>query len=290
MKFQIASLALIGSVYGSICEDVCGDNFCDDGDVELNNWVQAGFDSVEECEAHACNKFSDDDGKWHECERGARELEGRKYNHILKMSRHLMTTKLSLKQLHRKLQNYGCHCFPGQTRSAGGHGPAVDVQDGLCRDLSRCHRCISMQYGSDTIDVDFAKYRFTAKNGIVDCQKTTDRGFSQAHRDLCECDAHFARELAKVWDDESFNDYFWLNPSDMRKKDKGKLVPDVPKFDIDATCVGQEGGKADECCGTYPLRHPYNSDEKDCCNSETIYNSITNVCCPGGEIGTPGDC
>lgn len=309
MKLQIASLAAVSAVAfadraADICNATCGDvetgGFCEEHESTENNYSKAGFEDAEECAANPCsiaynNNESWDAAKWHTCEEGSRDLENRKYNHILKMSKALMTTDLSLKSLHRRMQNYGCHCFPGQTRSAGGHGPAVDAQDSLCRDLSRCHRCITMQYGSDQIDVNFDKYRFKivsdgSGNKDISCQKTSDRGFHQANRDLCECDAHFAREIAKIWVDAEFNDFYWLNPGQMRKKNKGKLVPDVPKFDIDATCVGKESGKADQCCGTYPLRHPYDSNDKACCNNETIYNSVINVCCPGGTVAEPGSC
>lgn len=294
MKLTIAGIAAFtaAKAYANICNQNCG-SFCEDEfDQNLANYDQAGFEDADECGAHQCSvAFSDDAVKWHECEQGARELDGRKYNHIVKMTKSQINTTHSLRTLHRMVQNYGCHCFPGQNRSAGGHGPAVDAQDSLCRDLSRCHRCITMQYGSDIIDVDMDKYRFKVVNGDISCERNTEKGWHQSKRDLCECDARFAREMGKIWNDATYNQYFWLWPRQMKKKEKGKLNPDVPKFDVDATCVGLESGKADECCGTYPERYPYNTaDSKGCCENTSIFNTVTNICCPGAWIATPGDC
>lgn len=290
----VAAFAAAKAYAFNICSEQCGDNCEEDYDQVLANYDYAGFEDVEECEAHQCTlsfNSADSTAQWHECEEGSRELDGRKYNHIVKMTKSQITTNHSLKKIHKMIQNYGCHCFPGQERAAGGHGPAVDAQDSLCRDLSRCHRCITMEYGADVIDVDMDKYRFRVVNGDINCERNTVKGWHQSKRDLCECDARFAREMGKIWNDNTFNDYYWLMPKDMRKKDKGKLIPDKPKFDITATCVGNESGKANNCCGTYPERYPYNSaDQKGCCGNSGIFNTVINVCCPGDQIATPGDC
>lgn len=304
MKLTIAGLAAFAAtkVYAGICSQDCG-NFCaDSGEESEPNFNQAGFEDVAECEAHLCsNTFSDDAAGWHECERGARELEGRKFNHIVKMSYQMIKrqgagTNHSYRTLHKMIQNYGCHCFPGQSRSTIGHGPVVDAQDGLCRDLARCHRCVSMDWnakvsGNDVIDVNFAKYRFriTPDGQDVSCERNTEKGKHQSVRDLCECDARFAREIAKIWRDDQFNDFFWLHPKTMRLSANGKLVPPPNKFNPASTCIGNENGKSENCCGSYPNRYPYGSD-KACCQANTIYNSITQACCPGGEIATFGDC
>lgn len=287
----VAALAAAKNVYANVCTDNCGE-FCEDeNDQGLQNFNQAGFDDVAECEAHACTVTFPEGGQdWHTCEIGSRELDGRKYNHVVKMAYRLMTTDNSMKSVHKMLQNYGCHCFPGSSKSTIGHGPAVDAQDSLCRDLARCRRCITMEYGKEQIDVNFDKYRWRFEDGDLSCQKNTDRGWHQSVRDLCECDARFARELAKIWDDDSFNKYFWLKPRDMRLKGKGKLDPDRDVFDFESTCVGGESGKAEQCCGTYPEKYPYNTVDKACCDNNTIYNFVTSVCCAGGHVASPGEC
>ena len=54
----------------------------------------------------------------------------------------------------KRIQNYGCHCFPKFGRKAGGQGPSLDGYDDLCRILARCHKCVEMDH-SDKIGKDF---------------------------------------------------------------------------------------------------------------------------------------
>lgn len=49
----------------------------------------------------------------------------------------------------------------------------------------------------------------------------------------------------------------------------------------------------DQCCGSFPLRSPYNpgsAGQKDCCNSKTIFNTITHMCCTDGTTQKLGEC
>jgi hypothetical protein len=292
MKFTIGVSAIAATAIANICDQQCGSYCADEGGEALTNWDNAGFEDSAECQAHPCSATWNgvDDAKWRECEEGARELEERKYNHIVKMAKSQMTTKHSLRTVFRMLQNYGCHCFPGQTREAGGHGPAVDAQDSLCKDLARCHRCVELDHGKDVIDVDHGKYRFNVVNGAISCERNTLKGWHQSKRDLCECDARFANEIGKIWNDDTFNDYYWLHPKQMKLISKGKLEPEPSKFDIVSTCDAPHGGKADSCCGGFPERYPFDSSEKACCENTVSYNSITQACCEDGTIGSIGDC
>jgi len=290
-----ATIAAVQAGSSHICDQPCG-SYCADNDRAEDagalNYDLGGFEDSDDCKAHACSNTwaGVSDANWHECEEGARELEGRKYNHIVKMAKSQMNTKHSLRQVFRMLQNYGCHCFPGQTRAAGGHGPAVDAQDSLCKDLARCHRCVEMEHGKDIIDVDHAKYRFHVNDGKISCQRNTDKGWHQSKRDLCECDARFATKLGEMWNDDNYNDYYWLHPKEMKKIAKGNLEPIPDKFDLVGTCSAPMGGRADSCCGSYPEKYPYDSADKSCCENSTTYNTITQVCCEGGQVASPGDC
>lgn len=290
----IAGIAALSasSAYAGICSSMCSDTNanCPEDDLHLANYDAGGFEDVAECEAHQCSQTFglDSAAQWHECEEGARELEERKYNHIVKMAKSQMTTDHSLRQIFRMLQNYGCHCFPGQTRAAGGHGPAVDAQDNLCRELARCHRCVEMDHGADVIDVNNDKYRFNVVNGAISCERNTEKGWHQSKRDLCECDARFANALGAMWDDNSFNDYYWLHPKDLKLMQKGKYEGNA-KFDMSATCVANMSGRSDSCCGSYPERYPHD-ESKACCNNTSAYNTITQECCEDGSVTSPGDC
>lgn len=304
MKLSSVSISALtlAKAFAHICDDNCGSYCTESVDQNLPNYDLGGFFDSSECQAHPCStawsagNLTDD--QWHECEEGARELEERKYNKIVKMAKALMTTKYSQREIFQRLQNYGCHCFPGQTRSAGGHGPVVDNKDSLCRDLARCHRCISMDFntpenlgangGADIIDVDEDKYRFDVVNGTISCEKNTEKGAHQSKRDLCECDAKFATDLAAIWRDEDFDESYWLPPKHVKLIEKGKMANN--KFDIINICVGTQMGRSDKCCGAYPNRHPYNDEVRSCCNDGQTYNTMSEECCSNGQVASLGTC
>jgi len=49
--------------------------------------------------------------------------------------------------------------------------------------------------------------------------------------------------------------------------------------------------KWDSCCGKYPERYPYFSDngERECCGQKTYYKSVFQ-CCPGDRLQPYGTC
>jgi len=59
------------------------------------------------------------------------EIGGRKFNSIVGMAHSQITTSFSKTEFGDKINKYGCHCFPGGTKAAGGVGPAVDALDSL---------------------------------------------------------------------------------------------------------------------------------------------------------------
>ena len=132
-------------------------------------------------------------------------LEERKFSHIVKMVYSQINTAHSSKDISKMIQNYGCHCFPGMSRIAGGAGPAQDEYDDLCRILARCHKCIEQDYGvtafSSEWDADFGKYRWQVEaDGSLSCNNNND----QYKEDLCKCDAAYATAVGLVWDDNTY--------------------------------------------------------------------------------------
>lgn len=205
---------------------------------------------------------------------GAPDL--RKFSHIVKMINTQITTSKSQKEVGKMIQNYGCHCFPGMSKIAGGAGPAQDAMDELCRELARCHKCIEFEYGHVNADTD--KYRWQVENdGSITCTNSND----QAKFDLCTCDAHYAMQLKHVWDDNTYNYKLWLNR-------KNQLAD----FDYDNICAHGTGNNADACCGTsYPNKSPYDSMTRMCCDvSGKTYNDLTDECCDDGSIKATGSC
>jgi len=160
----------------------------------------------------------------------------------------------------KRLQNYACHCFPGNNRIAGGAGPAQDNIDWLCKKLAKCHKCISADYGISSFtsewDADIGKYRWSAdSNGDLTCDANDD---SYKH-DLCECDAAFATALGANWDDSNWDNSMWGN-----RKNSGYTL------DYDNVCVGFAGAEATDCCGTYPERMPFQTVSHDCCSDGSV--------------------
>lgn len=205
----------------------------------------------------------------------------RKFSHINKMLMTQINTQLSSSEISKRIQNYGCHCFPGNSRAAGGKGPAVDEIDRLCAQLARCHKCIEFDHGNfvdGSWDADIGKYRWSEEtDGSLSCD-----GNDEDHkRDLCECDRFYAVEMGKVWDDLSYNMTYW-NAKNNAEFD----------FDYANVCVQQYGpGSSDDCCGDYPERYPYDSNTKMCCDEAgKAYDDSMYECCMDGRIVIAGTC
>ena len=208
----------------------------------------------------------------------------KKFSHIVKMVRNQLEGKTSWteKEISKRLQNYGCHCFPNNARIVGGAGPAMDERDQLCRVLSRCHKCIEQDHGVSSFDAEWdaniGRYRWEeAADGSIDCSQNNE----QYKKDLCECDSAFAEALGAMWDDSSFDFSLWDNKNN-----------NLFNFDSENTCVGV-GNSADSCCGTYPNRYPFNSNDRTCCAASSTgktYNAAMEDCCPDGSISSIGSC
>lgn len=212
------------------------------------------------------------------------ELAPRRFNSIISMAYSQVTTSYSRGDFEERASKYACHCFPGDTKAAGGQGPALDAVDAVCKKLSKCHKCVLLEFGEGSIDVDDGRYNWEqANDGSLDCSKNND---GTVRRALCECDKQYANEMGSVWDDSAHNEFYWKNNRHARQN---------PTFDKDATCVppGNGGtGKADSCCGSaFPAMEPYNSAQKGCCSvSGLVYNGLTHECCVDGSISALGAC
>lgn len=191
------------------------------------------------------------------------EPSERKFSHIVKMVHNQIAragSSWDSKTVSKRLQNYACHCFPGNNRVAGGAGPAQDGIDSLCKKLARCHKCISADYGISSFsaewDADIGKYRWAADaNGDLSCANNDD----QYKTDLCQCDAAFATALGAQWNDADWDNSMWGN-----RKNAGYTL------DYDNTCVGMAGPESTDCCGTYPNRMPFQTVSHECCADQSV--------------------
>ena len=120
------------------------------------------------------------------------EIQTRKFSAIVDMLMSTITTSHDAGLLSKMIQNYGCHCFPGYTRSTGGLGAPVDDLDNECRKLYRCKKCVNIEFPGVVADVDQGKYKYNIDgSGNINCNANTDAGKLAQ----CECDKEFAIEL-----------------------------------------------------------------------------------------------
>ena len=145
--------------------------------------------------------------------------------------------------------------YPGGINN-GASGKPVDDYDSICKQLHSCHVCIERDY-SEFLDASWnaysGKYKWsTTSTGDITCSGNTE----QHKKDLCECDAQFARSMGQSWDDSTYNFTMWNN--------KNNALFD---FDFNNKCVVSLSGSHDECCGDFPNRRPFDSGKAECCSS-----------------------
>lgn len=187
---------------------------------------------------------------------------GRKFSAIGQFIKLYSTTNKDYATFNKMVQNYGCHCFPELSRTAGGKGPAVDDKDELCRELSRCHSCVMMDNGgpcdADHNNAGKYKYKIDEINKTIDCSGNDPGSCKES---LCLCDSAFAEKFGALWDDANFNTFYWMNKHNKKQN---------PTFDDASTCVASGGNNANDCCGDYPDRYPYSDTTFECCGDGTV--------------------
>merc|ERR1711988_368437 len=100
----------------------------------------------------------------------------------------------------KRIQNYGCHCFPSAGRMPGGSGAPVDAIDEACRNLARCHSCVASDHGF-VGRISQEKYRYAINAGEIDCSSNSD----QQKLEQCQCDKKFAEDLGASWSDSNWD-------------------------------------------------------------------------------------
>lgn len=156
----------------------------------------------------------------------------------------------------RKYWAYGCNCLllGDRPMSDPGHGPPIDALDTVCKAYKDCVKCARMEHGNTCIG-EFIRYRYGFSNGEVQCKNNVDT----CERDLCECDALFARQHVGAKDvfDVQFH-MFWSTNNGGQMWD--------PENDYAACPRGGSGAYDPQCCkadgGAW---HLYNAVSKDCC-------------------------
>jgi len=164
----------------------------------------------------------------------------------------------------RKYWAYGCNCLilGDRPMSDPGYGPPVDALDSVCKEYKDCLKCARMKHGDSCIG-EFVKYRYGYKNGDAVCKD----GANTCKRDLCECDALFARKHNAQKDvfDSKYH-MFWSTSDGYPMWD--------PKTNPDEHCPRGGGGVFEpECCQPADGEGP-----------AVLYNSAVKACCSDGRV------
>lgn len=194
----------------------------------------------------------------------------RKFSYLGSMVYSQLNTTMSAGDIAKRIVSYGCYCFrDGNSGSDAsfGSGRPVDAQDRLCSNLMKCRRCIQMDFDVDSsCDVHMEKYSYSIdpSSRVITCDETQD----PCRQHKCECDKAFAEDLGKVWTDEAFNELYWANNKNVRRRNKRNQEV----FDAEANCKNNEDVKlkADDCCGEVGRRMPYSLMRHDCCDNNRL--------------------
>lgn len=147
-------------------------------------------------------------------------------------------------------------------------GDPVNELDAAGRQWYKCHQCtsvdeshcmgISQNYGSPVYDKKTKSFSCPGQPNTCDYN-------------ACSCDVQLAEDLS------SLVDYYY-----------DEFNSETGIFDPKQKCLAATGngaGMADQCCGNYPLRFPFHSDngKRGCCNGKT-FDSSNMMCCADGNI------
>lgn len=146
-------------------------------------------------------------------------------------------------------------------------GPPVDDIDTACRAWHKCNQCTTMdnkncvgvqqKYGDILIDTDTYEFSCQSSGPVGSCEYNA-----------CSCDVNLAETLYTLAN--SFNQANHFN-----------------NFDI-GQCTTVGTGLTiihNECCGSYPNRFPFNTENgaRGCCHGKT-FDSENLMCCVDGRI------
>jgi hypothetical protein len=168
----------------------------------------------------------------------------------------------------RKYWAYGCNCLilGDRPMSDPGHGPPVDALDTVCKAYKDCLKCARMKHG-DTCIGEFVKYRYGYKNGDAVCKNN----LGSCERDLCECDAMFAKAHVAKKDvfDVKYH-MFWSTTNNYPMWD--------PANDASLCPSGGGGTFTPECCQAQDQSTPFiwfNAASKTCCSDGRVVASAS---------------
>ncbi|CAG5103024.1 Oidioi.mRNA.OKI2018_I69.chr1.g577.t1.cds [Oikopleura dioica] len=169
---------------------------------------------------------------------------------------------------------YGCWCLAhGENYDLAMRGMPMDEVDSVCKMHAQCVQCAQMDYGA-SCDASHG-YGIFGQKDLINGDRTLvcDAENDLCGSALCECDKMLIEGLRAT-----FTQY----DSSLHIENSG--------FDSKGNCPAIGGPPADQCCGEYPYRQPYNSrnGQRSCCLDKT-YDTSYLECCQD-EIKPNGFC
>jgi len=158
-----------------------------------------------------------------------------------------------------KIYGYGCYCLNLGDRPLSGMMSGVvpvDEVDHMCFKWTKCNRCASMDHG-ESCSAETTKYRFRINAQTEDIICTDPEG--SCGRNLCECDRHATYQLRDMLEGVSAKSEFLAHNG----------------FNADVQCKRRVNTRSQaepnlQCCGQYPHRFPFNSNQKQCCENKIM--------------------
>lgn len=156
------------------------------------------------------------------------------------------------------------------------HGHPVGAMDTACRAHAQCYKCMTMDFECSE-ETSSYKVLIDSKTNDFTCEKNDSPCAIQA----CQCDVELVNNLVLAAGDDSFQvptltEYGGFNPAVQCVSSGGG---------------GASGGPPNQCCGEYPKRFPFFTDDgnRGCCAGKT-YKTMSLECCDSGEVKGIGSC
>lgn len=211
---------------------------------------------------------------------------------------------------------YGCWCYFGEDLMSG-QGHPVNQLDGFCKNMQLCLRCsvIDAENCPDeetgmpktcdpktqTYQSEFSKVT-DDKSILTDCE--SKNGDNLCAKNVCCCQLNFIKDLmsmitnmqpfdiiyqhARGWD---FQSNCLANPNN--PGNPGHPGPNPGNPGSPGQPGNGEGGdnSGRACCGQYPKRVLYNTQNLECCNVDhEIFNPMSHTCCADSGVKELGMC
>lgn len=181
--------------------------------------------------------------------------------------------------------NYGCWCHHDSDDEFRGRGAFVDEYDRICKTFKQCFRCVKWDARQNGENCEPGSQQFYTLNqyttsGILETcvEANIDQGDCAIH--TCSCQRQFAKDMWDLFLQISpqvplVDDYYHANGFDWETNEACRGAGPTP-FEK-------------ECCGEYPQRRMYSTEDRACCANKKIFNPDVHMCCPDGTTVISSD-